>query len=92
MANQDNKALNIGTRAVDAARNLIDAIYAMRAVGDELTASQLNLSDYDALFAASGGLSHVDGQMLLTALMSAQTLYVYGQENGYNSNIAKIAL
>jgi len=62
--NQTNVALDIASRAVAATDRLLDALAVLEELYQHGSQAGLNMINYDANFAASAELQHVDGATL----------------------------
>ena len=84
----DQKVLDIASRIVAAANALVKASHDARSIGDVVRSSGIDLTQYDEVLGGSS-LKFVTGQILVDMLTAANAIYEYGEQNGYNNDIAK---
>lgn len=86
---QTDKALNVGSKTVNAVEKFMKAIEELRALEDERSASGLTLSGFDAAFMDSS-LKHVTGADLDAVLKtSIPAIWTFMTDNNHDDNLQK---
>lgn len=82
---QTDKALALGRRLVLLSGQIMSVIEEARAVKDEKESSGIDLTTFDAVFAA-GDLRHVDGTRLNNVITSFAALETWATTNFHDDN------
>lgn len=89
--NQTDKAKNIASNTVNATQKLMEAIETLRALEDQRASTGLTLTSFDADFAASGGVKHVDGAAINAVLnTSIPAIWSFMTTNNHDDNLQKV--
>lgn len=87
---QTDVALNIASKTVTSAANLLDAIAELEALEAQRVAAGITLPDFDADYATSG-VKHVNGASLNAVLnTSIPLIWTYITTNNHDDNLEKM--
>lgn len=88
--NQQDKALNMASAAISAVEQFMGALETLTSLEAERAASGVNLATFDATYAASTSLRHVDGAALNAVLnTSMPAIKTFMEANNHDDNLQK---
>lgn len=89
--NQEDKALNLAAQTVRAVEEFMGATETLRSLEAQRVASGLSLTDYDAAYAASTNLRHIDGTALNAVLFtSVPAIWAFMVAGDHDDNLQKV--